>query len=203
LGRRRFESLARARAAYDRQNFYVSYDVETPFDLVNSIPEQQIIFKGGNLLDIQLATNPTANPKRTKPAPGDLRLLVTRQQGQPIAVIYRPKIKGFQGEAVMLKSPTGQESFDAIEVSNQVKLEYRKTPAGFNALVIVPLSLLGWTPQSSSAVRLDLGYLFGNSTGNQLRPTRLLVQHQPHRRHHWRRTQRKPPRTESVGNSDG
>jgi len=49
----------------------------------------------------------------------------------------------------------------------QLKLEYRKTPAGFNALVIFPLSLLGWTPQSSSTIRLDLGYLFGNSTGNQ------------------------------------
>jgi hypothetical protein len=155
------------RAAYDRQNFYVSYDVETPFDLINTIPEPQIIFKGGNLLDIQLATNPSANPKRTKPVPGDVRVLVTRQQGKPVAVIYRPQVLGFQGQAIVLKSPTGQETFDAIEISDQVKLEYRKTPAGFNAVVTIPLAVLGWTPQPNSLVRLDLGYLFGNATGSQ------------------------------------
>jgi hypothetical protein len=156
-----------ARAAYDRQNFYVSYDVETPFELVNSIPEPQILFKGGNALDIQLAADPDAAPRRTKPAAGDVRLLVTRQQGQPVAVVYRPKVKGFRGQPVVLRSPTGQESFDAIEVSDKVRLDYRKSPAGFNALVTIPLSVLRWAPQPSSAVRLDLGYLFGNATGNQ------------------------------------
>jgi DNA-binding beta-propeller fold protein YncE len=156
-----------ARAAYDTQNLYVSYDVESPFELVNTIPEPQILFKGGNLLDIQLATDPAADPKRTKPAPGDVRLLVTRQQGKPLAVIYRPKVKGFTGQALVLKSPTGQEPFDAIEVSDQVRLEHKKTPAGFSALVTIPLGALGWVPQPSSMVRLDLGYLFGNATGNQ------------------------------------
>jgi hypothetical protein len=156
-----------ARAAYDRQNLYVSYDVETPFDLVNAIPEPQILFKGGNLLDIQLGTDPNANARRTRPGPGDLRLLVTRQRGKPVAVIYRPKIRGFQGRPVILRSPTGEESFDVIEETDEVKLEYRKTPAGFSALVTIPLSLIGWTPRSSTAVRLDLGYLFGNSTGSQ------------------------------------
>jgi RNA polymerase sigma factor (sigma-70 family) len=156
-----------ARAAYDGQNFYVTYDVESPFELVNSIPEPQILFKGGNVLDIQLATDPSADPKRTRPASGDVRLLVTRQQGKPVAVVYRPKVKEFTGQPVLLKSPTGQEGFDAIEVSDKVRLDYRKTPAGFSALVTVTLAVLGWTPQPNSPVRLDLGYLFGNATGNQ------------------------------------
>src|SRR5262249_52355909 len=98
---------------------------------------------------------------------GDVRLLVTRQQGKPLAVIYRPRVMGFQRQPIVLTSPTGQETFDAIEVSDKVKLEYRKTPAGFSALVTIPLAVLDWTPQPNSAVRLDLGYLFGNATGNQ------------------------------------
>jgi hypothetical protein len=153
--------------AYDAQNLYVRYEVESPFGLVNSVPDPQILFKGGNALDVQLAADPGADPKRTRPTPGDVRLLVTRQQGKPVAVVYRPKVKGFRGEPVVLKSPTGQESFDAIEVSDKVKLEYRKTPAGFTALVTIPLGVLGWAPQPGSAVRLDLGYLFGNATGSQ------------------------------------
>jgi hypothetical protein len=156
-----------ARAAYDAQNLYVSYDVESPFELVNSVPDPQILFKGGNLLDIQLATDPKADATRTRPAPGDVRLLVTRQQGKAVAVVYRPKVKGFAGQPVVLKSPTGQEAFDAIEVSDKVRLDYRKTPAGFSAVVTIPLAVVGWTPQPSSAVRLDVGYLFGNATGNQ------------------------------------
>jgi hypothetical protein len=156
-----------ARAAYDTQHLYLRYDVESPFELVNSIPDTHVLFKGGNLLDLQLATDPGADPKRTGPAAGDVRLLVTRQRGRPLAVVYRPKIKGFRGQPVVLTSPTGQEAFDAIEVSDAVRLEYRKTPAGFSAVVTIPLSVLGWTPRPGSAVRLDVGYLFGNATGNQ------------------------------------
>src|SRR5207302_986342 len=46
-----------ARAAYDSKNLYVSYEVESPFDLVNTIPDPQVVFKGGNVLDIQLAAD--------------------------------------------------------------------------------------------------------------------------------------------------
>jgi hypothetical protein len=156
-----------ARAAYDAQNLYVCYDVKSPVELVNTISDPHIVFKGGNLLDIQLATDPRADPQRTKPAAGDIRVLVTRQQGKPVVVVYRPKVNGFQGQPVVLRSPTGQETFDAIEVSDKVRLEYRQGPAGFSAVVTIPLLVAGWTPQPSSVVRLDIGYLFGNATGNQ------------------------------------
>ena len=46
-------------------------------------------------------------------------------------------------------------------------LDYRATPTGFSAQVAIPLQLLGWTPKSGSAVKMDLGYIYGNATGNQ------------------------------------
>ncbi|MEI6518439.1 MAG: FlgD immunoglobulin-like domain containing protein [bacterium] len=155
-----------ARAAYDQQKLYINYDVTTPFELTNNITDPLIIFKGGNLIDVQLAADPNADAKRVKPAIGDLRLLITRQNGKPLAILYRPKVKDFTGEAKVLKSPTGQETFDSIEVVSQVTLEYSKTPAGFTATAIIPLSLLGWSPKSTASVRMDLGYLFGNETGS-------------------------------------
>jgi hypothetical protein len=156
-----------ARAAFDERNLYVAYDVESPCELVNSIPDPRIVFKGGNLLDIQMAADPGADPARTRPAAGDVRLLVTRQQGRPLAVVYRPRVKEFRGQPTVLRSPTGEESFDAIEVTEAVGLEYRKTPTGFTAVVTVPLAVLGWAPRPSTTVRMDLGYLFGNATGSQ------------------------------------
>jgi len=155
------------RLAYDAQNLYVAYDVETLHELTNSIPDPQILFKGGNLLDVQLAADPTADAKRQHPAPGDVRVLITRQQGKPIAVIYRPKVAGFSGTSIVLTSPTGQESFDAIDVTDKIDVQYSKTAVGFHVVATLPLELLKWTPQPNSQVRLDVGYLYGNSSGNQ------------------------------------
>ena len=94
-----------------------------------------------------------------------MRLLVTRQNGKPLAVLYRPKVKGFGGQLTVLTSPTGQESFDAIEVVDAVGLEYRKTNAGFTATVTVPVKLLGVNLAPGQKIKMDLGYIFGNAEG--------------------------------------
>ncbi len=154
------------RLAYDEKNLYVRYDVNAPAELTNSIADPRLLFKGGNCLDIQLAADPTADAKRTTPAPGDLRILVTRQGDKPIAMIYRPKVAGFKGDPIVLKSPTGTESFAAIEPSDRIALAYTKTPTGFTAVVTIPLEVLGLTPKPAQQMRLDLGYLYGNATGN-------------------------------------
>jgi hypothetical protein len=157
----------RARAAYDETHLYLQYEIDSPAELVNAHPDPQTLFRGGNCLDLQLATDPAADPKRKTPAPGDLRLLVTRQEKKPVAVLYRPKVKGVAGEPIVLISPVAKESFDAIEVvSEKVGLEYKARTGGFTATVTVPLALLGWQPQPGTTVRLDLGYIFGVPTGN-------------------------------------
>lgn len=156
-----------ARAAYDDVNLYIAYEVSSSAPLVNASTDHRLLFKGGNCLDIQLAADPAADPERKTPAPGDVRLLVTRQNDMPLAVIYRPKLKDFQGKPFVFKSPTGTESFDRIEILNNVALDYRPTPSGFTAQVTVPLSVLGLGPKPGMRLRLDLGYLFGNEKGTQ------------------------------------
>ena len=155
-----------ARTAYDAANLYVQFEV-TGSDLINAASDPQLIFKGGNLLDIQLAADPKADAARKTPAPGDVRILVTRQAGKPVAVIYRPKVAGFKGEPIVMTSPTGKEPFDKIETAAEVALEYKKTGGGFEATVTIPLALIGWTPQPGATVRFDVGYVFGNATGTQ------------------------------------
>ncbi|MHC1769963.1 MAG: FlgD immunoglobulin-like domain containing protein [Verrucomicrobiia bacterium] len=156
------------RAAYDRENLYVAYRVQSPAELVNAIPDPQIIFKGGNLIDIQIATHPGLDPKRQEPGPGDVRLLVSRQQGKTVAVLYRAKVAEFNGEPITLRSPTGQEIFDSIMATDRVGLEYRRIDGGFTAMVTIPREVVGWTQaEPGRLMRLDVGYLFGNSTGNR------------------------------------
>lgn len=160
---RRFE----ARAAYDATNLYVRFDVTVPGELVNAESDPKLLFKGGNCLDIQLATDPQADAERKTPAPGDVRVLITRQAGKPYAVIYRPKVKEFKGAPIVLKSPTGQEPFDAIEVLDSVAVDYAKTADGFRATATIPLAALGWKPKSGETIKMDVGYLFGNTPGTQ------------------------------------
>ncbi len=156
-----------ARLAYDADNLYVRFEVTAPVELVNAIADPQILFRGGNLLDIQIGADPQADPERQKPAAGDLRLLVTRQERKPLAVLYRPKVKDFAGQPIVLTSPTGQESFDRIEVVESVGLEYRKTGTGFVATVTIPHALSGLAPAPGQSLKLDLGYIYGNKEGTR------------------------------------
>jgi len=158
-----------AKAAYDATNLYVAYTVDCPAKLVNDIPDPTLIFKGGNLIDIQMAVDPQADPKRKTPAPGDLRLLVTRQHDNTVAVLFRPKVAGFTGKPIILSSPVAQESFDAIDVCDRITLTYAEVVGqpSFTAVVTIPLDVLGWKPKAGTRIKMDLGYIYGNVEGTQ------------------------------------
>jgi len=163
-----------ARAAYDDANLYLLYKVTSPSDLINSTTDPRLVFKGGNLLDIQLATDPGADPERKTPAPGDLRILVSRKAKpdgtfSTLAVVFRPKVKGFAGEPIELTSPTGKELFDSIEVTDRIGLEYRRGRGEpfFTAVVTIPLDLIGLKLQPGQKVRMDVGYIYGNTSGSE------------------------------------
>lgn len=146
---------------------YLRFDVQSPHELVNSQPEEDLMFRGGNLLDIQLATDPKADPERTAPAPGDLRILVTRRDEDPFAMLYRPKVAGFAGDPTVFRSPTGSESFDEVRVFTDVQLACRKTADGFQATVTIPLASMGLALEPGNGVKMDLGYIFGNGQGTR------------------------------------
>lgn len=164
------------RLAYDAENLYLRYDVETPHELVNATPDSRIIFRGGNLIDIQLAADPDAAADRKTPAPGDQRLLISRRDRKAIAVHFQPKVAGFEGEPTVLSSPTGKESFDRID-EVEVGLEYERTDNGFRATVTMPQSLLGLDLAARDVLRLDLGYIFGNAEGTRANARAYLFNH--------------------------
>jgi len=154
-------------ASYDAQNLYFRFNVVSPSPLVNASTDPQTIYKGGNLLDIQIATDAAADPKRKTPAPGDVRLLISRQNDKTWAALLRPKVAGFAGQPITLTSPTGKETFDSITTTTRVELrDYQKTASGFNVTAVVPLDLVGLQAlRPGDALRVDAGYIFGDALG--------------------------------------
>ena len=49
---------------------------------VNNGKDWQTVFKTGDSVDLQLGTDPAANPKRTGAVPGDLRLLIAPSRAE-------------------------------------------------------------------------------------------------------------------------
>ena len=162
----------KATLAYDSNNLYARYQVKANYPLINAQPDPRLIFKGGNLLDLQLATDSTADPERTKPTSGDLRLLISRDPtGKARAMLFRPRHEGVSGNPIVLKSPTGKESFELIQdVSDQIVLDYIPNSGGFEVTVTIPLNLISFMPEPGTVVKADMGYIFGNEGG-----TRALV----------------------------
>ena len=47
------------------------------------------MYAAGDTVDLQLGSDPGADPKRSKAVKGDLRVSIGNYQGQPTAVLYR------------------------------------------------------------------------------------------------------------------
>ena len=157
----------RVAVAYDEQNLVLRYEVQSPTELTNSIADPKLIFKGGNCLDLELQTDPAADPARKAAGVGDIRVIITRQNGQPVAMGYFKQVAGFAGQPVTLSSPTGTEVFDKVE-KLPVQMDYQAEAGGFTVLVKLPLEALGLKLTPAGTQRLDVGYRFGNDTGSQV-----------------------------------
>lgn len=153
------------RLARDDHNLYLRYDVSEAAPLINAVLDPKILYTGGNCIDLQVAGDSAAPSDRDVPAPGDVRLIVTRQEGEPKAVLFEPNVPGIDGDPIVLESPVDRESFDRIRQVDGIELDYTPTDNGFTAVVAVPLELLGLSAVPGMGVRMDVGYIFGNSTG--------------------------------------
>jgi len=130
--------------------------------LRNSGEIPHALFKTGGGLDLMLATNPAADPKRRSPVAGDLRLLITQVDGKPRALLYEPVSPGSTGEKVPFSSPWRTTTFDRVEdVSDQIELA--TDGKGFYEFSI-SLKTLGLKATDGLRMKGDIGILRGTGT---------------------------------------
>jgi len=120
------------------------------------------LFKSGGALDLMIGTDPKANPKRTTPVAGDIRLLVTFVNERVVAALYRAVVPGTK-KPVPFSSPWRTITLDRVDdVSNEVQFPAKPGQKGLYEFSI-PLSVLGVQAAQGQTLRGDVGILRGNA----------------------------------------
>ncbi|MDE1177303.1 MAG: hypothetical protein PW789_11975 [Edaphobacter sp.] len=142
----------------DGQKLVVAYRTDQPQLLQNAATEFPFAFTQGGGLDLMLRS--TGESDARTPAVGDVRLFVTKRNGQLLAVLYKQRASAAKNR-VTFASPVGEVTFDDVEdVSRFVELSAK----GGDYQLSIPLSLLGLNSPGGKAYRGDVGMVLSDGS---------------------------------------
>jgi hypothetical protein len=121
-------------------------------------------------VEIALATDPAADPARTQPAAGDLRVLISMRDGKPLAVLYR----GVDPQSQAPLEFTSAWGKTVIGSATDISADVQAGQSANAYEVAIPLSVLGIEPRPGTSLRADFGivqrpYRVLDATGRKLR----------------------------------
>jgi hypothetical protein len=158
------------RAAHDGKMLYLSFSVKDRSPWVNNGKDWQLLFKTGDSVDLQLGSDPKANPKRSGPVPGDLRLLIAPFQGTNIAVLYRHRLPdpqaGAPTDSVVFQCPWRSEKVDSVRKLESAQIAVSRSSDSYLVKAAVPLGDLGLDASAfGKPLRCDFGVIYGDAEG--------------------------------------
>ena len=154
---------ARAWLAHDQANLYLACAVTKLGGFANSGVDPQRLFLSGDAVELDLGTNLNA---RKNAATGDLRVVFSETQGQPVATLYKPYVGGtIPGNAVNFSSGNGVVLFSSVTPLAGAQVVIRNTADGYALEAAVPLAALGLTGAPGSRALGDIGVVFADATG--------------------------------------
>jgi hypothetical protein len=153
--------------AYSDTHLLVAFDVKDDSPMRNSGKDFALLFKTGDACDVFLGTDPTADPRRTRPVAGDIRLLFSEMEGKPICVLYEAVVLKGERSPRLFTSPTGAESFDRVVVLSDAQVVIRRTRDGYTLEASVPLSAIGFTPKAGLTYKGDVGVIYSDAGGSR------------------------------------
>jgi hypothetical protein len=160
------DHAGRVGLAWDPQRLWLAFEVRGRPDLENGGDDWKLLFKSGDSVDLQIGTDPSADPARADPVAGDVRLSFSRFEGKPIAVLYRYRVPDAAGrQPVTFASPVGSVVVDAVEQVPAV-IEMTRTEQGYIVEATVEWKALhAKAPAIGRPLRGDLGILFAADGG--------------------------------------
>lgn len=160
------DHAGRVGLAWDPQRLWLAVEVRGRPDLENGGDEWRLLFKSGDSVDLQIGTDPSADPARVDPVAGDVRLSLSRLAGKPIAVLYRYRVPDAAGrQPVTFASPVGAVVIDAVE-QVPAMIGIARTNRGYVVEAAVEWKALhAEAPVAGRSLRGDLGILFAADGG--------------------------------------
>jgi len=161
------ERGAKVALAFDDQRLLVAFDVRDASPMKNGGDDLALLFKTGDACDVMLACDPKADPGRTQPARGDVRLLFSVLEGKPVCVLYETVLRGGERKPRLLSSPTGAVSFDRVVALDAAQVAIVRTAEGYALEAAVPLAAIGFEPQPALITKGDVGVIFSDPGGSR------------------------------------
>ncbi len=155
---------ADARLAWNEENLYAIFEVSDESPMVNGANEYVRLFKGGDVCDINLSE--TSNASST-PADGDIRIMLSKFKGEPIAVLFKQKDSKKTGtEEAQFSSPVRTVDYDTVKILSDAEVVINYTDTGYTIEAKISWNAIGYaTPSTNSVMRGDLGIITGDSEG--------------------------------------
>ena len=159
-------SRVRVAMARDAANLYVGWEVQDDTPWVNGADAPEFLYARGDTVDLQLGTVPSADPKRSEPAQGDLRLSIGNFQGKPTAVVYR-KVADVKQPKTFSSGVVKEYVMDSVVVLETAKIEVKVDTVRKHYVVeaAIPLSSLGLKLADGQTLRGDFGATHGDKSG--------------------------------------
>lgn len=161
------DEVARVQVCWDAKNLHLEYRVFDTSPLQNGGTNAKLLFKTGDSVDLQIGLDADADPKRSTPIEGDIRLLMTRTNDGPVAVVYRYKVTGTQAPE-RFWSPVGEVTVDQVEQLKDVDLKIESIEGGYQLIASIPWRALAgkeYSPPDGKPLRGDVGVLFSDPDG--------------------------------------
>lgn len=154
-------NFATFRMGYDEAFLYLCWETRNAGPLRNIGDDFRRYFKTGGAVDLKLGTDPDADPRRKRPAEGDLRLLITVVKDEPVAVLYRP-IAPDAPKTQDWKTSTpagGTVAFEQVIRLAGARIAPGNRENGYAVEAAIPLSALGLKIRRGMLVKMDWGVL--------------------------------------------
>ncbi len=161
------EGLAELSVQHDSDALYLAWEVRReagPWE--NHGTEFQRIFKTGGAVDIRIGTNPSAHPDRTKPASGDLRIVLTSFNDKPVAVVYKPVSQSKGNPWETFTEAGGTTTFDDVSIQGKIQMKHFTGDRGYTLEAAIPWEVLGLKKPPASRIKFDWGVL-STDTGQE------------------------------------
>jgi len=159
------EVIANAWVGYDDANLYLAYEVADDSPMINSGKSAPRLFKSGDSVDFQLATNPEADPNRKEPVVGDLRLLISVMNDKPTAVLWRPVVTEGEPKNEVEFTTFQTVKFDDVHTVDTADIKIVRQEHSYTVEAAIPLVELRWQPKSGQQLRGDVGVIFSDLAG--------------------------------------